>query len=104
MENINNYLELIEIKIKDIFSRKEKEIISFDILDTNKSKEYKLLILKEKQKQMKIGEIWEEVFGNYEGFINLKTGHKTGLDIISYSKKISIELHLLTFKTPTKMI
>jgi hypothetical protein len=41
---------------------------------------------------MKIGEIWQEVLGNYNGFINLKIGHHTGLDIISHSKKIAIEL------------
>ena len=44
------------------------------------------------QKQMKIGLIWEEVIGNYDGFVKLKIGNKTGLDIISYSKKIIIEL------------
>ncbi len=94
MENftIEKYLELIETKIKNILLRKENEIITYDLLDTNKSREYKLLILKEKQRQMKIGEIWQEVFGNYDGFINLKTGHDTGLDIISYSKKIVIEI------------
>lgn len=90
--NIEKYLELIETKIKNILSRKENQIITYDILDTNKSKEYKLLILKEKQRQMKIGEIWQEVFGNYDGFINLKIGHDSGLDIISYSKKIVIEI------------
>jgi hypothetical protein len=48
--------------------------------------------LKEKQRMMKIGEIWQEVIGSYYGFINLKSGHKTGLDILSHSKKIAIEL------------
>lgn len=28
--------------------------------------------MKEKHKQMKIGEIWEEAIGNYDGFIKLK--------------------------------
>ena len=41
---------------------------------------------------MKIGEIWQEVLGNYNGYINIKIGHETGLDILSYSKKIAIEL------------
>jgi len=48
--------------------------------------------LKEKQRQMKIGEIWQEVLGNYNGCINLKIGHETGLDIISHTRKFAIEL------------
>ena len=41
---------------------------------------------------MKVGEIWQEVLGNYEGCINLKVGHETELDILSHSKKFIIEL------------
>lgn len=41
---------------------------------------------------MKIGEIWQEAIGSYPGFVNLGVGHETGLDIISHSKKIIIEL------------
>jgi len=41
---------------------------------------------------MKIGEIWQELIGNYDKFINLKNGHKTGLDILSNERKIIIEL------------
>jgi len=41
---------------------------------------------------MKIGEIWQEVLGNYDGYINLKTGHESGLDILSHIKKVAIEL------------
>ena len=41
---------------------------------------------------MKIGEIWQEVIGNYDGFINLRNGHETGLDILSNSRKMIIEL------------
>jgi hypothetical protein len=43
---------------------------------------------------MKIGEIWEETIGNYDGFIKLKIGNDTGLDIISKSRKIIIELKI----------
>ena len=46
------------------------------------------LSLKEKQRQMKIGEIWQEVIGNYKDFINLGIGHETGLDILSNIKNI----------------
>ena len=41
---------------------------------------------------MKIGEIWQEVLGNYSDCINLKKGHETGLDIMSRSKKFIMEL------------
>jgi len=90
--NFDKYLELVNNIIKNIILRFEKTKITYDILDTEKTKINKLIALKEKQRQMKIGEIWQEVLGNYDGFINLKIGHKTGLDIISHSKKIVIEL------------
>jgi hypothetical protein len=48
--------------------------------------------LKEKQRQMKVGIIWQEMIGNYDKFINLKTGHKTGLDVLSETRKIAIEI------------
>ena len=86
------YFELLENYIQNILSRPKKVVLSYDILDTEKSKTNKLLALKEKQRQMKVGYIWQEVLGSYNGFINLKTGHKTGLDIISHTKKIAIEL------------
>jgi len=75
--NLNEYFELLDKKIQNILLRKEKDILTFDILDTFKTK---------------TNENWQEVLGNYDGFINLKLGHETGLDIISYSKKIIIEL------------
>ena len=90
--NINTYFELLDKNIQIILLRPEKNILTYDILDTEKSKINKLIALKEKQRQMKIGEIWQEVLGNYNGFNNLKIGHETGLDVISYSKKIAIEL------------
>jgi len=51
-----------------------------------------LIVLKEKQKQMKIGEILQVCIGNYENFVNLKQGHETGLDVISNDRKIIIEI------------
>jgi len=90
--NLNNYFEKIECIIQNILLRTENNTLTYDILDTEKSKKYKLEALKEKQRQMKVGEIWQEVLGNYDEFINLKTGHKTGLDILSHTKKIAIEL------------
>jgi hypothetical protein len=89
---LSKYFELLENNIQNILLRTEKDVLTYDILDTEKSKTNKLLSLKEKQRQMKIGEIWQEVLGNYNGFINLKIGHETGLDILSHTKKIAIEL------------
>lgn len=97
MENTENwhieqYLLNIDSIIYRIMSRPEKNKLTYDILDTEKTIQNKLLVLKERQRQMKTGEIWQEVLGSYDGFINLKQGHKTGLDILSHTKKIAIEL------------
>ena len=90
--NLSEYFELLENNIKNILLRPENDVLTYDILDTNKLKTNKLLALKEKQRHMKVGEIWQEALGSYNGFINLKIGHETGLDILSYTKKIAIEL------------
>ena len=86
------YFENLDLIICNILSRKEKNNLTYDILDTEEIINIKLITLKEKQRQMKIGEIWQEVLGNYDGYINLKIGHETGLDILSHSKKVVIEL------------
>ena len=90
--SLNEYFEKLDKIIQSILSRHENKTMTFDILDTQKSKRNKLRALKEKQRQMKVGEIWQEVLGNYDGFVNLKIGHETGLDILSHTKKIIIEL------------
>jgi hypothetical protein len=89
---LDEYFAKLDIIIGNILLRHENNNLTFDILDTEKSIKNKLLSLKEKQRQMKIGEIWQEVLGNYDQFINLKNGDITGLDIISNTKKIIIEL------------
>lgn len=90
--NLDKYLVLIDSIIYNILLRPTHDTLTYDILDTDKSIKNKLMSLKEKQRQMKVGEIWQEVLGNYDGFINLKVGHETGLDILSHTKKIAIEL------------
>ena len=90
--DINVYFENMKNMIIKKIQKQENTILTYDILDTNKSIKNKLIALKERQRQMKIGEIWQEVLGNYDGFINLKNGHESGLDIISHTKKIAIEL------------
>lgn len=89
---LDEYLKKIEIIIRNILLKPESNILTYDILDTEKSKRNKLLSLKEKQRQMKIGKIWQEIIGSFNGFISLKNGNNTGLDIISDTKKIAIEL------------
>lgn len=89
---LKTYFEFLENTIKKILLRTQSDKLTYDILDTEKSKANKYIVLKEKQKQMKIGEIWQEVLGNYEGCVNLKVGHNTGLDIISHTRKFVIEL------------
>jgi len=86
------YFTNLKESIINILSRPERETLTYDILDTEKTIHNKLLALKERQRQMKVGEIWQDALGNYDGFINLKIGHPTGLDILSHSKKIAVEL------------
>lgn len=91
-EFLNNYFTVIEDKIKIILLRPEKEVLTYDILDTDKLRLNKLISLKEKHRVMKIDEIWQEVLGNYNECVNLKIGNKNGLDIISHNRKFVIEL------------
>ena len=92
---MEEYFYKMELIIHNILTKKTKTVFNYDILDLD-DYNIKELVLKQKQKQMKIGLIWEEVIGNYDGFVKLKIGNKTGLDIISYSKKIIIELKNIT--------
>lgn len=89
--NLNNYFNEIDQIIFKILSRPSSETTTYDILDTSKSTQFKLIALRETQRQMKIGEIWQEILGKYDGFISLKC-HESGLDILSHTKKIAIEL------------
>jgi hypothetical protein len=90
--SLEEYFKNVELIIKKILSRPENDVLTYDVLDTEKSKKNKLLSLKEKQRQMKIGEIWQEAIGNYKDLINLGIGHETGLDILSNIRKLAIEL------------
>jgi hypothetical protein len=92
MWNKQVYLTFIENQIKIIMQRPVKEILTFDILDTERSKKNKMIALQEKQRQMKVGEIWQVTLGNYNTFEDLGIGHETGLDIRSPTRKIIAEL------------
>lgn len=89
---LSRYFKKINVIIYNILSHSNKEEFTFDILDSQCTIENKLLILREKQRQMKIGNLWQDVLGNYKGFKNLKTADVSGLDIVSHKHKIIIEL------------
>lgn len=89
---LSEYFEKMERIIQNILLKPQKNVLTYDILDTEKTKKNKLIALKEKQRQMKVGNIWQEIIGNYDQFIDLKSGHETGLDILSNTRKIAIEL------------
>lgn len=90
--SLHKYFELLDKKIHNILSRPKNSVLTFDILDTKKSKRNKLISRRERQRQMRVGEIWQEVLGNYNGCINLNSRNESGLDIISHAKKFVIEL------------
>ena len=90
--SIDSYFKALGIKINIILARPQKQSLTYDILDIEQDKTKKLIVLEEKQKQMKIGDIWQEAIGSYKGFINLGTGHESGLDIKSENRKLIIEL------------
>jgi hypothetical protein len=51
--NLAEYFALIEHSIQRILLRPENHVLTYDILDTKKSRKNKLIVLKEKQRQMK---------------------------------------------------
>jgi len=95
--NLEDYYKKIDDKVIEIFNDDQlnKECILNDILLNEYitknndiiQKAYKLKVI-----QMKIGLIWQFIIGNYKDFIDLKIGHSSGLDILSQSRKIAIEL------------
>jgi hypothetical protein len=92
MFNFQEYLENLDGVIRNILSRPRKNIFTYDLLDSEKHIENKHIVLQEKQRQMKMGEIWQTVLGMYDGFVDLKNGHETSMDLLSHSRKIIIEL------------
>jgi hypothetical protein len=90
--NREQYFTKLEDNVKGILQRPTKDVLAYDILDTDRSKVNKMVALKEKQRQMKIGEIWQIAVGNYKDCQDLKVGHVTGLDILSDKRKFIAEL------------
>ena len=92
MFEINTYYANLEQFIKMVFERPSREQLTYDILDTGKTMEDNKTALRVKHFQMKKGEIWQEAIGTFNTYVNLKVGHTTGLDILSETKQIVIEL------------
>lgn len=91
--NLDDYLIRIESNIQKIMARKTVTKYKYiDILEPATQNIKNPEILRTKQTQMKYGEIWQMVLGEYDGFENLKQGHNTGLDILSTRRKVIIEL------------
>lgn len=90
--NREQYFTKLGESVKVILQRPTKDVLAYDILDTEKSKVNKMVALKEKQRQMKIGEIWQVAVGDYKDCQDLKVGHITGLDILSEKRKFIAEL------------
>jgi len=87
-----SYYEQLDGKIKTILSRSLRETLTYDILDDEESIKNKQIALKEKQRQMKVGEIMQVAVGNWPGFEDLGVGHVTGLDVLSVERKVIVEL------------
>lgn len=86
------YFQRIRPIIATILSRSYSETIAYDILDTTTDIQDKQIALRVKQRQMRIGCIWQIAIGNYGTMTDLGIGHETGLDILSVERKIAIEL------------
>ena len=92
--NLQEYFDKISPLITAVLNRKSKpkDKILFDILDSELELEEIKIALKIKQKQMKYGEIWQIIIGNYKTMENLGVGHSTGLDVIDRAKKEIFEI------------
>jgi hypothetical protein len=89
---LSEYLADIRSKIHAIMSRPSSETLTYDILDSENIKHSKLIALQVKQRQMRIGNIWQIIIGNYDQMFDLGVGHETGLDIMSTERKLVMEL------------
>jgi hypothetical protein len=97
---LQEYYAIIDPLICSVMNRKVREAITYDILDSDVDLLAMQAVLRVKQRQMKYGEIWQIIIGNYSHFENgnyyhfenLGVGHITGLDVISRDKKVIFEI------------
>lgn len=88
--DLDTYLLLIGGKIQELFSRHNSDKITYDMLDEGIDKSLQILVLKEKQRQMKKGVLWQSIIGNYHTFKDM--GHSSGIDVISDIRKLAFEI------------
>jgi len=93
--DIQNYFIEVEKEVTDIISKTSTDTVTQDLLLNSDNVDHLNILkssLKLKQLQMKIGEIWQVVIGEYDGFENLRVGHETKLDVRSVSRKLIFEI------------
>jgi hypothetical protein len=89
---MKEYLSKVRVGIQKILTRNERTELFHDILDSETDRKNAYQYLRIKQRQMKYGEIWQMVIGEYKDFTNLYVGHSSGLDVMSENRKIIMEL------------
>ena len=72
--------------------KKQNPKVTFDILDTEKSKQDKLIAARERCRCMIIGRLWQISIGNWKHFEDLRVGHESGLDFRSCELKLGGEI------------
>lgn len=90
--SMEQYYKTMTDVIVQVLTRPEKTEPTYDLLDTDEIIHERRQYMKLIHMNMKNGEIWQKMIGNYDGFVDLTIGHSTGLDIMSETKKIVIEL------------
>lgn len=89
---MEDYLKKITPLILKVLTRKTNETIMSDILLDLIIDKYKKQCKYVKQLQMKVGEIWQIIIGEFEGYENLKVGHVSKMDIFHKETNTYIEL------------
>lgn len=93
---IDEYLEKINYKITKLFekSKYNDDILHDRLLDCYIKKNEDIIKQSKKLKQLQInvGKIWQITIGNYNKFVDLGEGDKTGLDVKSAELKIIMEI------------
>lgn len=90
---MEEYYRKVEKIVESNLSRiKYDDKYTYDILDIDIVEEFKKRTLRLKRIQMKLGKIWQEVIGCYDGWEDLGIGDISGLDLINRKERIIIEL------------
>jgi hypothetical protein len=90
-----SYMKTIHILIKNMYERKNKEYIHEPTIFGDNSKEnikHLEISFKQKQKQMKEGELAQIIIGNWFGWEDLGVGHSSGLDCRKKNNSIIMDV------------